>query len=185
MRRLSTIAGGCRALAIALCLAAWTCTAQAAELTFTCPAAGFAPELTLELHGNVLRVSDADATADLVAVVNGDPSGIFTIAATGPMLAPMPPLPDLERCTSGKLADQGAPASDTDALAYTLNLCRLQLLPTATPQSIEASYTITSLTPGSATALISRTYVTTSPLTGQPLRLDEWPMRQCVATAQP
>lgn len=153
--------------------------AVAAEISLECPAAGFSPALALHLSGTMLIVSDPAGRAELPAILNGDPFGMFTIEASGPMEAAMPVLADLEICAEGKLQDQGAAPTDADALVYVLNLCRLKLQSAATPQVAAARFVLTSMAAGSASLLISRSYVEASRMTGAPLQLDEWPMRQC------
>ncbi len=169
-----------RCFAVAMALTGMLSSASmAAEISISCPQTDMVPELNLRLSDATLVVSDADGAAELPAKLNGDPSAMFTIDATGPIEGPLPPLAELEACVSDKLAQQGALATDPDALAFVLNQCRIKLGAEAVRQPIEASFTLTSLEAGSVSLLISRRYIAPSALTGAALQLDEWPMRQC------
>ena len=153
--------------------------ARAAEISINCPATDIYADLELRLSGVTLTVTDTDGAAELPATLNGDPAGMFTVEAVGTMEGVLPVLADLETCVTAKLAQQGAAASDADALAFGLNQCRLKLTASAVRQKLDASFVVTSLDKGSASLLISRRFIAPSGLTGAPLQLDEWPMRQC------
>ncbi len=159
--------------------------ARAAEIAINCPATEIYAELKLQLSGATLTVTEADGVAQLPATLNGDAAGMFTVAAAGTMDGVLPVLADLETCVTAKLAQQGAAASDTDALAFGLNQCRVKLTAAAVRQKLDASLVVTSLDPGSASLLISRRYIAPSGLSGAPLQLVVWPMRQCSVVAAP
>lgn len=126
-----------------------------------------------------MNVTDADGTAAVSATLQGDPSGMFTIQALGPIEGAMPALDALDGCLAGKLKQQGAVATDTDTLTFVLNQCRLKLATASIRQKVDATFTITSIDKGSASLLLSRRYVVPSAVTGNPMQLDEWPMREC------
>lgn len=127
----------------------------------------------------MLNVTDADGTAGMPATLQGDAADMFTIQASGLIEGAMPALEALDGCVAGKLKQQGAAATDTDALTFVLNQCRLQLASASSRQKVDATFIVTSMEKGNASLMISRRYTVPSEVTGAPLQLDEWPMRQC------
>lgn len=170
-------------LAAALAGASLCSMASAAQITITCPADGTSAELKLQLDGDHLTITDANEAVSLPANFDSDPSGAFGIAASGPMSSVMPTLPDLDKCIADKLDQQGETAAAKDVVAFFVNQCRLALAPVAKKQPVTARFTINSLDPGEADLLISRDYLAPSTVTGAPLQLNEWPMRQCTVAS--
>jgi hypothetical protein len=112
-------------------------------------------------------------------------AGMFAIQGWGAMETPMPDLADMDRCLGDGLKNKGMQATDRDAVAFVGNLCRLKLMPGAAVQKVAARYEITALDPKAATVFISRSYTVASSVTGEPLQLDEWPIRQCAVISGP
>ena len=159
--------------------------ANAQEIAIACPATDLLGPLVLRFSSNTLELVDAGATATLPASLNGDPAAIYTIAASGTMTAPMPPLAAFDACLSEKLAASGLSAGNTDDVAYVANSCRLQLKDSLEPREITARLEITVMAPGEAGVFITRTYVEPSTVTGAPVELAEFPMRTCPLTKAP
>ena len=159
-----------------LCMAA---TGFAADISINCPAAEVGPQVSLRFNGDMLAVTDKDGTNDLAASLQGDAAGVFTIYGSGAMNAMMPNGSELDQCIAEKLKQLGATAADADALGSVSNTCQQKLLPTAVKQNVQVQFTVTSIDKGAATLFIQRQYLTPSAVTGKPLWLDEWPLRNC------
>ncbi|WP_143744685.1 hypothetical protein [Mesorhizobium prunaredense] len=158
---------------------------SAAEIAIDCPADAGLPELVFGFAADTLSIKDASGTATLQASFHELSAGMFAIQAWGPTETPMPNLADMDRCLGDGLKKQDMQATDASAVTYLSNLCRLKLMPEATAQRIDAKYEITALDPKSATVFISRSYTVASSVTGEPLQLDEWPIRQCAVISGP
>jgi hypothetical protein len=104
---------------------------------------------------------------------------MFGIKGSGPMEAVMPDPAAFDDCLVARLKQQDASAADASALAYVVNLCRLKLLSSGSVQKIEAEFTATALDPGKATVSIQRWYAVPSKVTGKPMQLAEFPVRNC------
>lgn len=171
-------------LLVTALVSAFLCSmVSAAQIIIICPADGPSAELKLQLDGEHLNIIDANEAVSLPANFNSDPSGAFEIAASGPMSNTMPVLPDLDKCITGKLNQHGETAAAKDMVIYFTNECRLALAPAATKQLVTASFTVNSFDKGQASLLISNDYLSPSTITGKPLQLNEWPMRQCIVAS--
>lgn len=168
-----------RILAFVLAIVLLLGGAHAAEIAITCPADGSALELKLKLDGEQLNVTDTNGTASVPAHIDTDPSGMFAISASGPVEAVMPSLGALDTCIAEKLKAQGMTASDRDVVIFSANQCRLELASSSTKQRVTGNFTVTSMDKGQASLLISHQYTMPSAVTGEPMQLDEWPMRNC------
>jgi hypothetical protein len=172
------------ALLITALVSAFLCsTVSAAQITIICPADGPSAELKLQLDGEHLNIIDPKEPVSLAARLDSDPSGAFAIAASGPMSNTMPVLPDLDKCIAAKLKEHGETAAAKDMVIYFTNACRLALAPSATKQLVTASFIVNSFDKGQASLLISNDYLAPSTITGKPLQLNEWPMRQCTVAS--
>lgn len=152
----------------------------------SCPAVDGKPELTLSFEGATLSLSDADTSASLPAALELDPTRtLFGIRASGAMKALMPDLAAMDACVKGKLTEQAMPATDADIVGYNINSCRLRLPKLPDTQEVQAELSVTSFEPKVAQLYVANAYIAPSSVTGKPLRIDEWPIRDCVVQSGP
>jgi hypothetical protein len=181
-------AAGLRILHVSICIGALMTTAPAgasAKVAIDCPADGPTPMMSLRYDADSLSVTHASGTVALPASIQRDPSGMFSIRASGPMEASMPEPAALDQCLAAKLKEQEATAADTGTLDYVAYLCRLKLSPSGTVQKTKTVFTITALDPDKAMLFIQRRYTVPSAVTGKPIQLDEFPLRNCNVLTRP
>jgi hypothetical protein len=168
-----------RAWSSAAVLIAATSTAWAGEIAIDCPEGGGQPKLSLRFDANALSVTDPSGAAKLPGSLELGPSGMFTVSGSGPMQAVMPDPAKFDECLAANLKQQNAAATDTDAVAYGANSCRLTLTPSGTMQNVQANFTVTALEPGKAMVFIQREFTVPSKVTGKPVQLDEFMPSNC------
>ena len=83
------------------------------------------------------------------------------------------------------LRNTGAAAADAHMLAHLSNACRVKLIPSGTVQKVQAQLTLTSIDKGKAVLFVQQQYLMASAVTGKPLQLDEFPVRNCVVLTVP
>ncbi|MGB8817161.1 MAG: hypothetical protein WCC66_04480 [Rhizobiaceae bacterium] len=171
--------------ALAALGALMTSGCAAAEITMECPQGEAGAKLSLVYEADTLTVNEADSSATLAGSIQLDPSGIFAIYGSGPTEAKMAEPGALDACVAASLTTQGAVAGDSGALGYAINACSVKLAPSATMQKVQAQYTLTSIDKGKATLFIQRQYFQPSVVTGKPLQIDVFPMRECAVLAGP
>jgi hypothetical protein len=181
-------AGGAAPLRVWICaafLAVAGAGTAAAEVVLECPATDHGPQVALRFDADVLSVTDARGTAALRGSIQHIQPGMFGIKGSGAMEAVMPDPAAFDDCIVARLKQQDASPSDPSALAYVTNLCRLKLLPTGRVQMVEVEFTATALDPGKATLAIQRSYAVPSKVTGKPMQLAEFPLRNCTVIKGP
>ena len=168
---------GTRAACAGLALVLALTPASAADFSFRCAGADGTPDADLAFAGEVLTVVEDGRTATLVGRVEGEPPENYGISAAGRGDAMLPEAAAMDACLDKGLKAQGATAADDDAVAYVVNGCRLDLAAVAQPADL--SYQIIFMAPGPAQLFVTRTYATPSAVTGAPITVPEWPMRNC------
>lgn len=153
--------------------------ATAAVLRFHCDALDASPEAELAFEGDTLTVVEDGRTATLAGSIEGQPPETYSINASGQGEAALPEATAMDDCLAAALKAQGAAATDGDTVAYLVNSCRLELAPKAVPQAAELSYQLIVMGPEPAQLFVTRTYTTPSVVTGAPIAVPEWPMRNC------
>lgn len=153
--------------------------ATAAPLRFHCAALDATPEAELTFEDETLTVVEDGHTATLEGSVEGQPPENYTINATGQGEASLPEAAAMDGCLAAALKAQGAAATDGDTVAYLVNSCRLELAPKAVAQTADLSYQLIVMAPEPAQLFVTRTYTMPSSVTGAPIAIPEWPMRNC------
>lgn len=175
-------AGGAAPFRIWICavfLAVTGADIAAAEVVLECPATDHGAQVALRFDADVLSVTDARGTAAVPGSIQHIRPGMFGIKGAGPMEAVMPDPAAFDDCIVARLKQQDASPSDPSALAYVTNLCRLKLLPSGRVQKVDVEFTATALDAGKATLSIQRSYAVPSKVTGKPMQLAEFPVRNC------
>jgi hypothetical protein len=107
--------------------------------------------------------------------VSGEKIKTIGIRAYGPGDVVMPDKAALENC----LTTAGADPSDSDLIAYHLNVCQNQIALGASPVPIDASVTVAIIDGTEAEVFITRTFKEESAAAGGPMKLDSFPPLSC------
>lgn len=97
------------------------------------------------------------------------------IRANGSADVPMPDKAALENC----LTSAGADPSDSDIVAYHLNVCQNQVARGAVPAAIDADVTIAIIEGPDAEVFITRTFKEESAAAGGRMKIDSFPPLTC------
>lgn len=112
---------------------------------------------------------------DREAEVGGEKLKTIGIRASGSANVPMPDKAALENC----LTDAGADPSDSDIVAYHLNVCQNQVARGAVPSAIDADATVVIIDGSEAEVFITRTFKEESAAAGGRMKVDSFPPLTC------